>query len=456
MIARIIDIVTMFAVLWFLTKEQVGVASLVVSVGMIIEAFDGLGTSEALIQARSVSRLQLDTLFWIITGAAMTVAALTLGAAHWIEKIYGLAGMATYFLAIAIKQPLVGAAVIPLAMMNRGLQYERVAIVTTGSTLAAAVTRLGLAMSGGGAWALVGGYSVSGFYVLIGAFLARPFLPRPRFQLSAVLPLLSFGMRAATSNVLEQIFKNVDYLLVGWFYGAPRLAIYRVAFDVAMEPAIAAGTLVNRTALPVFARVAAVKEHMAETLLWSLRRLVALVAPLMIALMLAAVPLSMLLHDQEGKNYAAAALPMKILAAAALLRVLSQVLFPLLIGLGKPEVAARLSAVLMLSLSTGVLVLGFIFRPQSGIVAVSMLWFCLYPPLLIWTVRYLRRAWKIQPRDLATAFTTPFLAVSAMALCVVTADLTINCDNPEVRLLIVLAALALTYLGLYLFSRRKS
>jgi O-antigen/teichoic acid export membrane protein len=69
-IAKIIDFSTILAVLMFLTKEQVGVASLVVSIAMVVEAFDGLGTAEALVQARSVSRLQLDSLFWFVIGAA--------------------------------------------------------------------------------------------------------------------------------------------------------------------------------------------------------------------------------------------------------------------------------------------------------------------------------------------------------------------------------------------------
>ncbi|HEV2677413.1 MAG TPA: oligosaccharide flippase family protein, partial [Aliidongia sp.] len=156
-IAKIIDFSTMLAVLLYLTKQQVGIASLVVSIGMIIEAFDGLGTSEALVQAKSVSRLQLDTLFWFVVGAAALVAALTLLAAPWIEAVYGVAGMSTYFIAAAIKQPLVGAALIPLAILNRDLQYERIAMVNVCATFAAAATRLGLAVSGAGAWALIAG-----------------------------------------------------------------------------------------------------------------------------------------------------------------------------------------------------------------------------------------------------------------------------------------------------------
>ena len=290
-LSKVIDFSTILVVLLFLTKDQVGLASLIVSFGMVIEALNGFGTSEALVQAPSISRHQLDTLFWFVVGAATLVAGLTLLAAPWIATLYGTAGMATYFVAIAIKQPVVGAAVIPLAILNRNLQYERIAVVNVCSTLAAALTRLGLAVAGAGAWALVLGYAASGLYTLIGATIANPFRPGFRFQLSAISQLVRFGMRAATSNIFEQLFKNVDYLLIGWFYGAAPLAVYRVAFDIAMEPAMAVGTLVNRTALPVFAKLASARDALAQSLSWSLGRLSILVFPLMVGLILAADPL---------------------------------------------------------------------------------------------------------------------------------------------------------------------
>src|SRR5579883_742070 len=308
--AKVIDFSTILVVLLFLTKQQVGIASIVISIAMVVEAFDGLGTAEALIQAPSISKLQLDTLFWFVTGAAAIVGGLTLAAAPWVETIYGEPGMRTYFLAAAIKQPLVGAALIPLAIMNRDLQYERIAIVNVSATLAAALTRLGLAIAGAGAWALVAAHAASGLYALIGAAVARPFWPALRFQMRTIQPLVRFGMRAAAANIFEQIFKNIDFLLIGWFYGATPLAIYRVAFDIAMEPAIAVGALLNRTALPVFARVAAITTELTESLSWSVKRLTILVAPLAVGLILAADPLTALLHDDHGGSYAAAAMPL--------------------------------------------------------------------------------------------------------------------------------------------------
>jgi len=453
-VAKVIDFSTILAVLLFLTKEQVGVASLVVSVAMVVEAFDGLGTAEALVQAQSVSRLQLDTLFWFVVGAAVLVGALTLAAAPGIAALYGVAGMQIYFVAAAVKQPLVGAALIPLALLNRELRYERIATVNVCATLAAALTRLGLAVAGTGAWAIVGGYAASGLYILIGALIARPFLPGFQFQMAAIRPLVRFGVRAAAANIFEQVFKNIDFLLVGWFYGAAQLAVYRVAFDVAMEPAMAVGTVVNRTALPVFARVSAVRDHLARSLSWSLHRLAMLVAPLMIGLILAADPLTALLHDEQGNSYAAAALPLKILGAAALLRVSSQLLTPLMLAAGRPGTAANLSAATLMLLTVGIAAVGVTFDARTGIVAVAAVWLAVYPLLLVWGSAYLRRHWDIRVAELAQGFVAPLIAAGVMALVVKVLQELAD-GGPIIQVAIVVAAVALTYAGLFLNARRQ-
>ena len=454
-IAKVIDFSTILVMLLYLTKQQVGVASLVVSFGMIIEALNGLGISEALIQARSVTRAQLDTVFWYVVGAALTVSTLTLLAAPWIEAAYGVSGMASYLLVIAVKQPLVGIALIPLAIMNRDLQYGRIATVNVFATLAAALTRLGLAAAGAGAWALVVGYSASGLYILIGALLARPFRPGMRFQFSTIRPLIHFGTRAVAANLGEQIFKNMDYLLIGWFYGPSQLAVYRVAFDVAMEPAMAVGTLVSRTALPVFARVSAVKQQLGQIFTWSLRRIAILVAPLMVGLILVADPLTALLHDDRGNSYAAAAVPLKLLAAAALLRVTLQLLSAVMMGTGRPGLAAGLSLTTLLSLSLGILVVGFTLPAQSGIIAVAGIWLSLYPVLLLWGSRYLRMHWSIAAAELGRAFRLPLVGIGIMISGTeVVRHLTAG-SGSRTQIAIVVLMVTLTYAGLFLHGRYR-
>jgi O-antigen/teichoic acid export membrane protein len=452
-IAKITDLGTILVVLRFLTKEQVGAASLAVAFGGIIEAFDGLGTSTALVQAPSLSRSQLDSLFWVIVGAACVVAGLTLLVAPYIASLYGIAGVGAYFLPIAIKQPLVAAAVIPLAMMNRELQYERIAIVNVGATFATALTRLGFAIAGTGAWAILIAYAASGLFTLVGAALVSPFRPRLRISMSAISPLLNFGKRAALSGLCEQMINNVHYLLVGWFYGAAALAEFRVAFDLAMEPAKAAGALINRIALPVFAKVSAVREQLTQALTWALRRLLAVAAPLAVALVLASDSITTLIQDEQHLSYASASLPLKILSAAAVLKVVSELAYPVMFGSGRPHLAVRFSATTLALLSAGMLLVGFTLPAANGIVAMSTVWLVVPPVLLLWQARYLQRHWNVGARELVRASTPPFVAVVLLVSAAEAGRHLIGTGKPALQLAMVLTLAVLACMGLLLHDR---
>ena len=454
-IAKVVDFSTILVVLLFLTKEQVGIGSLVVSFAMIVEAFDGLGTGDALVQAGTVSRLQLDTLFWFVMGFAVLVAGLTLLAAPAVAALYGNARIIGYLGLVALKQPLVAMAVIPLALLNRGLRYDRIAIVNVSATLGGALTRLALAFAGAGSWVLVAGYTASGFYLLLGALVAQPFVPRFRFHYPAIRPLLRFGLRSASSNISEQVFKNIDYLLVGWFYGAAPLATYRVAFDTAMEPATAISTVIRRTSLPVFARTAAVPEDLAAALIWALRRLLRLAAPLMLVLLLIAAPLTGLIHDPNGKSYASAALPMQLLAVAALLRVTTELLFPVLLAVGRPGIAAKLSLGILLMLTVAILAVGYCLPERVGIIAVAGCWLSIYPFVLVWGARMLRRDWRVPLGELARALVETAISLGATMAVVALADALVGNPAPWLRIAIVLLATALVQSSLYLLGRRR-
>lgn len=454
-IAKLIDFGTIVVVLFFLTKAQVGVASLVISIGAVVESVNDLGTGVALIQARTVSRLQLDTVFWLIAGFSVLLAGVILLVAPVFQDIYGIAGMTVYLAVIALKQPVVGAAAIPLTLMNRNLQYERIAIVNVVATFAAALTRLGLAIAGAGTWALVAGFAAHGLYTLIGAQVARPFAPRWKFHYREISQLLHFGVRASASNALQLLFKNVDYLLIGWLYGPSQLAIYRVAFDVAMEPVVAVATLVDRTSMPVFARVWSVKEKLLGSLKWSLGRLEILILPVMGFLVLAADPLMSLLHDRQGHSYIGAAWPLKLLAIAAMLRVTLEMIYPLMMASGKPGAAVRLSATTLILLSAGLLSAGLAFRGDSGIVAMSAVWLAVYPPLLIWAGHYLKKNWGIRARELAGALTVPLVGTVGLIVIGLLVETRLAGTSAFLRLAADLVMTGITCLTMFFYLERS-
>ncbi len=453
--SRGIDVATTLVLLTLLTKQQVGVASLVISFAMVVEALNGLGTSEALIQAGAVSRAQLDTVFWYVLAAALVTGGATVVAAPLIGLAYGIHDIAPYFLTVAAKQVFVGIALVPLALMNRALAFRKIAAINVFATIGAALTRLVLGALGAGAWALVIGYAASGLYTLLGALTLHPFMPRLRPHLRTIAPLARFGLRAALANIAEQMFKNADYLLVAWFYGTANLAVYRVAFEVAMEPAVAIGTVVNRTALPVLSRLAADTQARARVLTFLLARIVSLVAPLAAGLFLAADALTGLIHDELGHSYSAAAWPLRILAVAALLRMIAQIVSTALLASGRPGLAARLSAAVFVLLSGGIVLVGETMPAAKGLAGAAAIWLGIYAIVVTWGIGFLHRNWAMSFRLSLRALCVPLAVTAAMIACLEALRLALSVQRPVLEVAVAIVMVAASYTIILLLEKRS-
>ncbi len=73
LVSQVVDAVSIVIVLWFLNRAELGVATLAWSVAVVMEAFNGLGVSTSMVQAKSLDERQLSTLFWYVMGIAVVV-----------------------------------------------------------------------------------------------------------------------------------------------------------------------------------------------------------------------------------------------------------------------------------------------------------------------------------------------------------------------------------------------
>src|SRR5689334_22446465 len=86
-VARILDAGTVLVVMWFVSREQIGLATLAWSVAVFLEAMNGLGLAWPLLAARETSHERLTAAFWYTMGIAgaliALVALLSASLARW-------------------------------------------------------------------------------------------------------------------------------------------------------------------------------------------------------------------------------------------------------------------------------------------------------------------------------------------------------------------------------------
>jgi O-antigen/teichoic acid export membrane protein len=222
-----------------------------------------------------------------------------------------------------------------------------------------------------------------GIFNLLGVYLAQPFWPEPKMRWKTIREPVDFGLKVVGSHVLAQLYRNVDYLLVGRFLGLGPLGVYRATFEIAMSPAIAVLNVVNRTAFPVFARIAADRQELKRAFLWNLHSLGLLLAPVIAVLCLCADDILLAVGKPQ---WLAAADGVRILALAALLRSFAQSFSMVFHAAGRPAYALYDSAWSLVVLVIAILIALTTSSPANGVTAVCYAWLLGYPLMftLLW------------------------------------------------------------------------
>lgn len=317
--------------------EQFGiVAQAVIYIGFV-QLFLDQGFGAALIQKRTVDRLDLGSVFWLNVVSAAVLAGITLVLAPFVADFFATPELTQVLRVLTLSLLLASLAAVPLAMMNRRLQFRRMARIDIVSVAAGGLAGVGHALAGGGYWALVTQTLVSSAVTLAGLLhLSGP--PPLRGSWRRLRSMLSFSSGLFGARIVQYAGSNGDNLLVGRFLGSTDLAFYSLAYRMLRLPTQTLGRVVNQVAFPVYSRVRDDVPRVRGWFLLTTRATAALAYPLLTAGVLLepdAVPLLL------GERWQPAVLPMQILTLVAFRTITLKLVGPVFMSFGRTRIVLR-------------------------------------------------------------------------------------------------------------------
>lgn len=392
-LARVLDVAATLAVVGLLTQEQMGLAALALSASAVLESLSGIGIGSAIVQAKDITPREESSLFWLTSGVGLGLGVILVGLAPVLGHTYAESELTPLVAASGLKLLLVGMSVVPLQLLSKRLQFKEIGAVQTLSSLGEGLVKIVLAFAGAGAWSLVLGNVARGFVLFVALWSLAAFRPQLHFAFKETKRFVRFGLQVAGSSVIYHLYKNADYFLVGKVLGLEALGLYRVAFDVAMQPTEAVMVVVGRAGFPVYSRLANDLAALRATFLSNTRSLLLIVTPLAAFIFFAAGEVLELLGDGRWMGSVPA---VQILVWAGLLRA-ATVIFPqVYVAVGRPHYATLDSAVTFVLL-TGSFWLGLRMFPELGVLSVCFAWLLAYPLILGWHLLLSHRIIALEP-----------------------------------------------------------
>ncbi|MBO4350839.1 MAG: oligosaccharide flippase family protein [Proteobacteria bacterium] len=372
-VSQILDAAAMVVAMIFLTTQEMGMMTLALSFSVIFEAFNSLGTNQALLQDNKLTPQETHSVFWFASGFGIVLYLIGLPIVWPMAAFYESAALIPLFLVALIKVPLVSFAAIPLQLINRRFEYKKISAITTLTTLTCNILKIVLAVLGFGAWSFVIPSVCYGGGTLLGAFLLAHYRPQIHFKWFECKRFIQYGVKTCMGNAFDQLVKNLHFFIVGKFLGEGALGVYKIAYELAMTPALALYNVVGKSSFPIFSRLQDKRAELSDLFKWNQRNLSIFAAIPCVFLLFCAVDIFNFLPNKDW-NGAAPIIPFAL--ALAYIRSIAQTYPDLYRACGHPEYPIGVSGAecaLVLVFCSGIL----FFFPQTGIPGMLSVWTCI-------------------------------------------------------------------------------
>ena len=182
------------------------------------------GFGNALIQKKDADDLDFNSVFYLNFALSVVAYVALFFAAPWIAEFYKTPVLKDIVRVSALCFFFNAVNAIQNAELTKKMLFHlsfRISLITT---FTSAICGIALAYMGYGVWALVWTSLITGLVGVIARWFIIAWRPRLMFSAARLKPLFSYGWKMSASALLDQVFVNLNGLLIGKFYTKADLA----------------------------------------------------------------------------------------------------------------------------------------------------------------------------------------------------------------------------------------
>jgi PST family polysaccharide transporter len=232
-----------------------GLFGIVIAVTGFINLFRDLGLNLAAIQSIEISDRQLSTVYWVNAAVGGVLAVLAGIGAFLIGWVYREPRLIEMVLVMACIFVIHGVAGLPHALLRRQLRFITLAFIDVSAMAVGVMAGIVFAWNGAGYWSLVLMHLTTSLSNGLASWFFCRWKPGRPAPLIEIRPLLSFGGRVTLIGVLIYTTRNLDTLLIGWYWGMSELGFYDKAYQFLLLPILQISIPLSGVALPMLCRL---------------------------------------------------------------------------------------------------------------------------------------------------------------------------------------------------------
>lgn len=339
-LGKLIVLITTAILARLLAKGDFGLVAVAVVAINYLSVLKDLGLGVALIQRKGDVQEAANTVFTINLFLGLALSALVIPLAPFVAAYFHDPQITSVLRWMGISFVINALGSVHTNWLVRDLDYRRKLVPELGGALTKGVISIGMAYMGYGVWSLVFGQIAGAVASVILVWIILPWRPRFTLDRNVAGSLMKFGASVTLIDILTQITDNIDYVIVGRFFGLVPLSIYTLAYRLPEMLLIGNLWVMGGVVFPAFSSIQDRPEDLRRGFLASVRVVELFAVPICLGLLIAADPIVRVVFGDQWLD----AIPvLRVLAIYAWVYSLGYHVGGFYKAIGRPDILLRLS-----------------------------------------------------------------------------------------------------------------
>lgn len=339
---RLFNLVRIIVLARLLTPNDFGLFGIALVAIMALKTFTKTGFQAALIQRKGEINDYLGIAWTVQTIRGALLAAILFITAPYISAFFNEAEATPILQVLGFSLLLQGMTHPGVVYFQKELEFRKLFVYEIIGTIADIVVSLTLAFYLQSVWALVYGLISRYFVQLVCSFLIVPIKIVPRLNLDKAKHLFNFGKWIFLSSILMFLLVQGPQIFVGKVLGTTVLGFYVLAFQIANMPTREVINIISRTTFPAYAKLQDEPSKLQKGYLRMFKTTSFFIIPATFGLFVLAKDFTQLFLGEKWMPIVPA---LQVLALWGGLKSIHTTIYPLLQGIGKPEIETKLKLI---------------------------------------------------------------------------------------------------------------
>lgn len=247
-----------------LTPAEYGIMAMIAIFIAISNSIIDSGFSNALVRKINIQRIDYNTVFFFNLVVSFVMYLLLYIASPAISAFFKEPILIEIIRVISWVLVINALAIIPRTIFVRNVDFKTQTKVSLISSITSGIVGIGMALSGFGVWSLVGQQLSRQLLNTVFLWIYCSWRPIFEFSKDSFKELFGFGSKLLLSGLLDTIYKNVYYIIIGRFYTSAQLGQYTRAeqFNTIFSSNLT--SVVQRVSYPVLSSIQEEPERLRE------------------------------------------------------------------------------------------------------------------------------------------------------------------------------------------------